>query len=434
MRVRLAVGALLPLCVLAFSVPASAAVSDYLGKPVTSVRLTIEGRDSTEAALVQLVETRVGRPLTMAEVRETLTHLFSLGRFDDVRVDAALEGAGWGRSRRRADVRAQPDPPCRRDPVRGESWRRRHRRRSAAARRRGSLRFVAAAAARRRHGPHGRRRPARSRVPARHGDAARESRARARAREARVHGRPRTAHAHRRHRDRRQPGRDAGAAAQGAARRTRRALRGRGAGRSGRALRRVDSCARLLRSVGRADGHSRGRGSHREPDAFGQPGSAGPRHLRRGSDPERPARRAGADRARGLGRRGPARGFEQPHRGGAEGAGVSRRERLPRARGVERRARRHVHRAQGTALSNRARRDLRQRVGAARRPATRAPAARRPGVLRRAARRRHRGDRGHLSPARLSRGEGPARRRDRHDGPGSPRTVSGAGHGSDRDS
>jgi hypothetical protein len=28
----------------------------------------------------------------MAEVRETITHLFSLGRFDDVRVDATLEG------------------------------------------------------------------------------------------------------------------------------------------------------------------------------------------------------------------------------------------------------------------------------------------------------------------------------------------------------
>ena len=28
----------------------------------------------------------------MAQVRETVTHLFSLGRFEDVRVDAALDG------------------------------------------------------------------------------------------------------------------------------------------------------------------------------------------------------------------------------------------------------------------------------------------------------------------------------------------------------
>jgi outer membrane protein insertion porin family len=78
----------------AFSPVAGAAVADYLGKPVVSVRLTIEGRDTTEAALTEIVETRVGPPLSMAEVRETISHLFSLGRFEDVRVDAALAGAG----------------------------------------------------------------------------------------------------------------------------------------------------------------------------------------------------------------------------------------------------------------------------------------------------------------------------------------------------
>ena len=59
------------LCILALcvAVPASAAVTDYLGKTVASVRLVIEGRETTEAALVQIVETRVGRPLTMTEVR-----------------------------------------------------------------------------------------------------------------------------------------------------------------------------------------------------------------------------------------------------------------------------------------------------------------------------------------------------------------------------
>lgn len=84
--------ALCVLCGLAGT--AGAAVDDYVGKTVTSIRLVIEGRESTDAALTQVIETRVGTPLTMAAVRESLTHLFSLGRFDDVRVDAALAGSG----------------------------------------------------------------------------------------------------------------------------------------------------------------------------------------------------------------------------------------------------------------------------------------------------------------------------------------------------
>jgi len=76
------------------SVAARASVSDYLGKPISSVRLVLDGRDTTEPALVQLVETRAGNALSMLDVRESVTHLFSLGRFDDVRVDASPEGAG----------------------------------------------------------------------------------------------------------------------------------------------------------------------------------------------------------------------------------------------------------------------------------------------------------------------------------------------------
>jgi outer membrane protein insertion porin family len=71
-------------------VVARAAVSDFVGKPIGSVRLLIEGRETSDPLLLQLVETRVGAPLSMAQVRESVTHLFSVGRFDDVRVDAAL--------------------------------------------------------------------------------------------------------------------------------------------------------------------------------------------------------------------------------------------------------------------------------------------------------------------------------------------------------
>jgi outer membrane protein insertion porin family len=70
--------------------PARADVTDFIGKTVGSVRLVLEGRDTNDPALTQVVETIVGRPLSMTQVRESITHLFSLGRFEDVRVDATL--------------------------------------------------------------------------------------------------------------------------------------------------------------------------------------------------------------------------------------------------------------------------------------------------------------------------------------------------------
>jgi outer membrane protein assembly complex protein YaeT len=66
-------------------------VADYLGRPVGSVRLMIEGRETSEPLLTQLVSTAAGQPLSMLQVRETIAHLFSLGRFEGVSVDATLE-------------------------------------------------------------------------------------------------------------------------------------------------------------------------------------------------------------------------------------------------------------------------------------------------------------------------------------------------------
>lgn len=65
--------------------PAAAA---FVDRPVSSVSLVIEGRVSTDPGLLDVVQTRAGAPLKMAEVRETITHLYGLGRFDDVRVEA----------------------------------------------------------------------------------------------------------------------------------------------------------------------------------------------------------------------------------------------------------------------------------------------------------------------------------------------------------
>src|SRR4051812_36293667 len=91
-RWRPLVCASLAWCALLAASPAAAAVDDYIGKDISAVRLVLEGRDTIDPALVRLVETRVGEALAVAAVRETITHLFSLGRFDDIRVDATLEG------------------------------------------------------------------------------------------------------------------------------------------------------------------------------------------------------------------------------------------------------------------------------------------------------------------------------------------------------
>src|SRR6185503_12094125 len=71
---------------------ARADVAAYLGRPIGSVRVVIEGRDTTEPLLSDIVGTATGQPLSMVQVRETVAHLFSLGRFEGVSVDASLEG------------------------------------------------------------------------------------------------------------------------------------------------------------------------------------------------------------------------------------------------------------------------------------------------------------------------------------------------------
>jgi outer membrane protein assembly complex protein YaeT len=87
----LAIGVVGWFAVLGFGVPALAAVADYVGKPIGSVRVTIESRETIDPTLTQVVETAAGQPLSMAAVRESITHLFSTGRFEGVSVEAALE-------------------------------------------------------------------------------------------------------------------------------------------------------------------------------------------------------------------------------------------------------------------------------------------------------------------------------------------------------
>jgi outer membrane protein assembly complex protein YaeT len=76
--------------------PASAQlrIPEAYGARVNRQIVTVDGRPTTEPALVELVETRVGEPLSPGGVRESIAHFMGLGRFDDVVVSAGAEGAG----------------------------------------------------------------------------------------------------------------------------------------------------------------------------------------------------------------------------------------------------------------------------------------------------------------------------------------------------
>src|SRR5688572_2389842 len=66
----------------------------YVGKPISAVILMSEGKPLTDVMLLGLIESRVGTALSMASVRETIAHLYSLGRFQEVSVEAAAAGDG----------------------------------------------------------------------------------------------------------------------------------------------------------------------------------------------------------------------------------------------------------------------------------------------------------------------------------------------------
>ena len=68
-------------CILHFTArPTSAQV----GERVVEVVLEQEGQTITDPVILSLVETTVGEPLSIRDVRETTTHLMSLNRFEDV--------------------------------------------------------------------------------------------------------------------------------------------------------------------------------------------------------------------------------------------------------------------------------------------------------------------------------------------------------------
>ena len=76
--------------------PAAADPAALAGQTVAEVRFFRDGRPLDEPSLLDFIETRPGQPLSMRQVRESLTHLFSLGDFVDVRVSAAASPEGVG--------------------------------------------------------------------------------------------------------------------------------------------------------------------------------------------------------------------------------------------------------------------------------------------------------------------------------------------------
>ena len=71
--------------------PASAAAGQgeqYAGRMLADVRVEAGGRPLNDASVLELIETRVGEPLTLPDLRDTIEHLVGLGRFHDVRVFA----------------------------------------------------------------------------------------------------------------------------------------------------------------------------------------------------------------------------------------------------------------------------------------------------------------------------------------------------------
>jgi len=90
---RLAVILALPLMFLAAAAAAQPADS-HAGRTVVDVTVATTDGVAVDIGVLELVETRIGEPLSLEEVRASIDHLVGLGRYDDVRVLATPAGEG----------------------------------------------------------------------------------------------------------------------------------------------------------------------------------------------------------------------------------------------------------------------------------------------------------------------------------------------------
>ena len=82
------------LALLAAGSEAPAQSANHIGQRVVAIEFVSDGRPVDDPAVAELVETRIGEPLAMRQVRESLTHLYSTGRYGGVRVDASARAGG----------------------------------------------------------------------------------------------------------------------------------------------------------------------------------------------------------------------------------------------------------------------------------------------------------------------------------------------------
>jgi outer membrane protein insertion porin family len=66
----------------------------FAGRSVDSIRLVVESAPISDPALLDLIGPKVGQPLSIAAVRESIAHLYGLGRFQDVQVEAGASATG----------------------------------------------------------------------------------------------------------------------------------------------------------------------------------------------------------------------------------------------------------------------------------------------------------------------------------------------------
>ena len=72
----------------------AAQVADLVGQAVVAVRLFRDGVPVSDRSILDLVETREGQPLSLREIRESVTHLAALGEFADVQVSFTEDPRG----------------------------------------------------------------------------------------------------------------------------------------------------------------------------------------------------------------------------------------------------------------------------------------------------------------------------------------------------
>ena len=81
-------------CILHFMVPPAALAQDLLGQPIVEIVVEQESVRLADPVILHLIQTRVGQPLSMVAVRQTVDHLLNLQRFDDIRPVAEAAPGG----------------------------------------------------------------------------------------------------------------------------------------------------------------------------------------------------------------------------------------------------------------------------------------------------------------------------------------------------